>query len=163
MRKEGTGLASDGRPSGTSVVGHPDGRGGVSGGTDKNARSGAIESSRSRVEGNEGKTLLIAVVTVGIRGVYNVVADSRERRHLGEGNTAVCALVEAVAAASTEVDDLGVLGVDSKSLAHAAAGHVASDLEGKFGGGPRVSLVGTADNGTIVGVPSGVLLVLIKG
>ena len=163
MRKVCARLASDSGPSGTGIVGNPDGRGTVSGGTNKDARSGAVDGSRSRVEGNKGKTLLIVVVAVAIRWVYDVVADGRERRHLGEGDTAVCALVKTVAAASTKVDDLGVLGIDSKSLAHATTGHVASNLEGKFSDGPCVALVRAANDGSIVGVPSGALLTHVDG
>lgn len=163
VREVRAGLASDGRPSGTGVVGNPDGRRAVSGGTNKDAGRGAVGGSRSRVKGNKSNALLVVVEASGIGWVYDIVADSGERRHLGEGDTTVCALVEAMAAASTEVDDVGVLGIDSKSLAHAATGHVSSNLEGQLGARPCSTSVGTADKGTIVGVPSGVWLAHIEG
>ncbi|TKW53297.1 hypothetical protein CTA1_2369 [Colletotrichum tanaceti] len=63
--------------------------------------------------------------------------------------TAIRALPQAIAAASTKVENLRVLGVDSKPLAHSAAGHVAADLEGQRGELPSLALVGAAGDGAI--------------
>lgn len=146
-------LVGNGAPGSTSVGADVDRSRSVVSGTDEDPGSGTVDSLGGLIESDERQTLKVAVVRISL-STRAEGTNGLERRDLGEGRAAVGGLPQAVAAPGTEIDDLGVLRVDGKTLAHAASGHVTTDLEGERGGLPGLALVGTAGNGTIVGVPN---------
>ena len=148
------GLAGDGSPSGASIVGHINRRRDVVSGSNKDARCGAVGKCRSRIKRDKGQADDVSIVSANIAGVGDICSGVGKGRDLGEGHAAVGALPQTVATPSTKEENLGVAGVHGQPLAHAAARHVASHLEGEVCYGPRRSLVGTPNDGTRVGVPA---------
>lgn len=153
MREELGRLVGNRAPGSTSVGADIDRSRGVVSGTDEDPGSGTVDSLRGLIEGDESQALKVAVVRISLSAGAEGT-DGLERRDLGEGRAAVGGLPQAVTAPGTEIENFGVLGVDGKTLAHSATGHVTADLEGERGGLPGLALVRTAGNGSIVGVPN---------
>lgn len=146
-------LVGNRAPGSTGVGADVDRSRSVISGTDEDPGSGPVDSLGGLIESDERQTLKISVVGISL-STRAEGSDGLERRDLGEGRAAVGGFPQAVAAPGTEIDDVGVLWVDGKTLAHAATGHVTADLEGERGGLPGLALVRTAGKGTIVGVPN---------
>lgn len=104
----------------------------VNGGTfvrssDENAGCGAVQSSGGLVEGDKCHALNVAVVRIADRASA-VRANASERSHFGEGGTSVSTPPETVPASGSKVENVVVLGVESKPLSRAACWHVAAHL-----------------------------------
>jgi len=140
MREELGRLVRNRTPGGTRVGADVDGSGGVVGGTNKDARSGTVDRLGGLIKGNESQTLEVTVVGITL-WTRAEGTDGLKRRQLGESRAAVSGLPQAVAASGTEKKDLGVLGVDGKSLARATTRHVTANLEWKRGDLPGLTLV----------------------
>lgn len=146
------GLVGNGAPCSTGISADVDRSCGIVGGANKDAGSGTVDGLGGLIECNKGQPLKVAVVGISLRtGAEGT--DGLKRRDLGESRASVGGLPQAVAAPGTEIQDLGVLGVDGETLARSAAGHVSADLEGERGDLPGLALVRAAGNGAVVGVP----------
>jgi hypothetical protein len=105
----------------------------------------------------------VVVVTGRVTGIRNPSSNVCEGRDLREALTTVGTLPKTVTTSRTEVDDLGILGVNGKAFTRTAAGHVATDLEGEGGEGPCVAFVIADTDCSIVRVPVALLGVRLVG
>jgi hypothetical protein len=93
-------------------------------------------------------------VAVGVVRVLRPVARVREARDPGPAHPRVGAAPQPVAVRGAQVQYPVVVRVDDEPLAHAAAGHVAAELERQRADLPGRPAVGGAQHGAVVGVPA---------
>lgn len=153
MRQVAGRLAGDALPAGAAVGGAVDGVLLV-GDADVDGLGGVAGGAGALVERHPGDTLIVGQVAVGVGRVLRIVARVRESGDLRPGDAGVGAAPQAVAAGGAEVQDRVLVRVDREALAHAAAGHVAAELERQLGALPGGTLVGGAQDRTVVRVPA---------
>ena len=124
------------------------------GDADVDRLGGRALGAARRVEGHPHDALVAGEVPVGVAGVLHVVAHVGEAGDLGPGDAGVGAPPQAVAALGAEVQDAVVVGVDLQPLAHAAAGHVAADLERQVRLRPGGAAVRRPQDRAVVRVPA---------
>ena len=105
-------LAGDSGPSLTRVVGDVDRSSSIVCGANEDSLGPSVRRRAGGVvKGDEGETLDVVVVAVGIRRIGHVRSYGREGRDLGKRDPSVSAAVEALAATSAEIDYFGIVGV----------------------------------------------------
>ena len=147
------GLAGKSRPGRATVRAAVDARAEV-GDTDVDGLGRSAGAAGAWVEHDPGDAERITPVAARVAGILGVRADAgREAVHPPPGPAEVGAPPESVAAAGAQVEDAVLVRIDDEALAHVAAGHVPTGLEGQDRDLPAAAPVPRPEHGPVVGVP----------